>query len=86
MVDENVEHLGVMAYAASFQWIPPRTHPSSLLIASYKSHTARVYQPVRISILPREIWTSAGYYFSIKITDVKDSFSPFIGYHRFRIQ
>lgn len=46
MVNQNVEHLGVMAYAASFQWIPPRTHPSAVVTASSESHTTRVYQPV----------------------------------------
>lgn len=46
MVNQNVEHLGVMAYAASFQWIPPRTHPSAVVTASSDSHTTRVYQPV----------------------------------------
>ncbi|XP_065214935.1 filamin-A isoform X4 [Planococcus citri] len=50
MVNQNVEHLGVMAYAASFQWIPPRTHPSAVVAATSDSHTTRVYQPTTINL------------------------------------
>lgn len=46
MVDQNVEHLGVMAYAASFQWIPPRPPATTLMQASIQSHTTRVFTQV----------------------------------------
>lgn len=42
MVDSNVEHLGVMAYAAHFQWIPPRTAPSLTVAAGCDNHTTRI--------------------------------------------
>lgn len=48
MVDSNVEHLGVMAYAAHFQWIPPRTAPSLTVAAGCDSYTTRIHTPVRI--------------------------------------
>lgn len=47
IADPNVEHLGVMAYAASFQWIRPRVKPSAVITASCDSHLSRIYQPVR---------------------------------------
>lgn len=46
MVDQNVEHLGVMAYAASFQWITPRVHPSNIISVSRDSYSTRIFQPV----------------------------------------
>ncbi len=63
MVDQNVEHLGVMAYAASFQWIPPRTHPASVVTASYDSHTTRIYQPVILFFCPPKPNSSTNFFF-----------------------
>lgn len=53
MVDSNVEHLGVMAYAAHFQWIPPRTAPSLTVAADCDTHTTRIHTPVSTS---EELW------------------------------
>jgi filamin len=46
MADKNVEHLGVMAYAAHFQWIQPRQKPGDRLTVSCDSHTAKLNKPV----------------------------------------
>lgn len=46
MVDQNVEHLGVMAYTANFQWIPPRTAPSLTVAATCDVHTTRIHTAV----------------------------------------
>jgi filamin len=46
MADKNVEHLGVMAYAAHFQWIQPRQKPGDRLTVSCDLHTAKVNKPV----------------------------------------
>ena len=46
LADNNVEHLRVMAYVASFLSILPYTRRSSTLTLPYKSRTARVYKPV----------------------------------------
>lgn len=48
MVDQNVEHLGVMAYAANFQWIPPRAAPSLTVAASCDTHATRIHTPVSV--------------------------------------
>ncbi|XP_072156699.1 filamin-B isoform X2 [Bemisia tabaci] len=50
MVDQNVEHLGVMAYAAKFQWIPARTNPCLTVGASVETHTTRIYKPTNFKI------------------------------------
>jgi len=50
MVDSNVEHLGVMAYAAHFQWIPPRTAPSLTVAAGCDGHTTRIHTPTHFKI------------------------------------
>uniref|UniRef100_A0A1B6E957 Calponin-homology (CH) domain-containing protein n=2 Tax=Clastoptera arizonana TaxID=38151 RepID=A0A1B6E957_9HEMI len=50
MVDQNVEHLGVMAYAANFQWIPPRAAPSLTVAASCDTHTTRIHTPTTFKI------------------------------------
>ena len=48
MADQNVEHLGVMAYAAYFQWVRPRPLVSEQVAVHVDSTSARVHQPVRI--------------------------------------
>ncbi|XP_014240191.1 filamin-A isoform X2 [Cimex lectularius] len=50
MVDQNVEHLGVMAYAASFQWIPPRPPATTLVQVTSSSHTTRIYTQTTIQM------------------------------------
>ena len=46
MANKEVEHLGVMAYAANFQWIRPRSKPGDRVVASADSHHTRVDQQV----------------------------------------
>lgn len=46
MADPNVEHLGVMAYAAYYQWVPPRMKPKDRLKVTHDSKTVRVNQQV----------------------------------------
>jgi hypothetical protein len=46
MADQNVEHLGVMAYAAYFQWVKPRPQVSEQVSVHIDSTSARVHQPV----------------------------------------
>lgn len=48
MVDKNVEHLGVMAYAANFQWIPNRASPGQRVKVTCDKHTCRVNEMVNI--------------------------------------
>ncbi|KAI5715644.1 hypothetical protein M8J77_019933 [Diaphorina citri] len=50
MADQHVEHLGVMAYAASFQWVKPRINPGLSVAVSYDAHTTRIYQPTNFKI------------------------------------
>nr|XP_023019237.1 filamin-A isoform X3 [Leptinotarsa decemlineata] len=42
MADKNVEHLGVMAYAAHFQWVPERPPLNDLINATLNSTSGRV--------------------------------------------
>lgn len=47
MADPNVEHLGVMAYAAYFQWVKARPKPCDRLKIIPDGKTVRVHNPVR---------------------------------------
>jgi len=47
MADQNVEHLGVMAYAAYFQWVRARNQPSERLAAHWTQHSSRINKTVR---------------------------------------
>ena len=47
LMDPHVEHLGVMAYVANFQWIPPRPPATTMAQISSSSHTTRIYQQVK---------------------------------------
>lgn len=47
MADKNVEHLGIMAYAANFQWIPGRIAPSQRIKVTCDKHASRVNENVR---------------------------------------
>lgn len=51
MADQNVEHLGVMAYAAYFQWVKPRPQASKQIVVHIDSTSARVQQPVSCLIV-----------------------------------
>ncbi|KAK0179966.1 hypothetical protein PV327_005658 [Microctonus hyperodae] len=57
MADQNVEHLGVMAYAAHFQWVKPRPQASEQLAVHVESTSARVQQPAifRLEMLSKEV-------------------------------
>lgn len=46
MADPHVEHLGVMAYAAYFQWIKARPKPADRLRVTPDAKTVRVHNPV----------------------------------------
>ena len=46
IADPYVQHLGVMAYAAYFQWVKPRMKPCDRLKIIPESKTARVNKPV----------------------------------------
>ena len=46
MADPNVEHLGVMAYAAYFQWVKSRPKPCDRLRVIPEGKTVRVHNPV----------------------------------------
>jgi len=48
MADPNVEHLGVMAYAAYFQWVKARMKPGDRLRITPEGKTVRVHNPVRL--------------------------------------
>ncbi len=51
MADPNVEHLGVMAYAAYFQWVKARPKPCDRLKIIPDGKTVRVHNPVRRSTI-----------------------------------
>uniref|UniRef100_A0AAR5PEW9 Calponin-homology (CH) domain-containing protein n=1 Tax=Dendroctonus ponderosae TaxID=77166 RepID=A0AAR5PEW9_DENPD len=46
LADKNVEHLGVMAYAAHFQWVPERPPLHDLINVLLNSTSGRVGEPV----------------------------------------
>ncbi|CAH1104647.1 unnamed protein product [Psylliodes chrysocephalus] len=45
MADRNVEHLGVMAYAAHYQWVPERPPLHDLINVTLNSTSGRVGEP-----------------------------------------
>ncbi|XP_076247657.1 filamin-type immunoglobulin domains fbug isoform X3 [Calliopsis andreniformis] len=59
MADQNVEHLGVMAYAAYFQWVKPRPQASKQIVVHIDSTSARVQQPAhfKLEMLTKEVNT-----------------------------
>ncbi|XP_076685371.1 filamin-type immunoglobulin domains fbug isoform X2 [Andrena cerasifolii] len=59
MADQNVEHLGVMAYATYFQWVKPRPQASKQIVVHIDSTSARVQQPAhfKLEILTKEVNT-----------------------------
>lgn len=46
LADKNVEHLGVMAYAAHFQWVPERPPLHDLINVLLNSTSGRVGESV----------------------------------------
>jgi len=46
MANPEVEHLGIMAYAAHLQWVPPRPPLSDLVNVYLESTSGRVGEPV----------------------------------------
>lgn len=46
MANRDVEHLGVMAYAAHFQWLPERPPLHDLINVTLTSTSGRVGEPV----------------------------------------
>ncbi|XP_043473409.1 filamin-A isoform X2 [Leptopilina heterotoma] len=57
LADQNVEHLGVMAYAAYFQWVKPRPQASEQIAVHVDSTSARVQQPAhfKLEMLAKEV-------------------------------
>ena len=49
MANPNVEYLGVMAWAAQFQWIPDRTAPGDRLEIFCSASKAKVGEEVTFS-------------------------------------
>lgn len=47
MANPEVEHLGIMAYAANLQWVPPRPPLSQMLNVHLDSTSGRVGEPVK---------------------------------------
>lgn len=48
MADKNVEHLGVMAYAAHFQWLPEKPPIHDLIVVRLESTSGRIGEPVSL--------------------------------------
>lgn len=48
MANPDVEHLGIMAYAAHLQWVTPRPPLSNLIAVHLESSSGRVGEPVRV--------------------------------------
>lgn len=48
MANPEVEHLGIMAYAANLQWVPPRPPLSQMINVQMESSSGRVGEPVYI--------------------------------------
>lgn len=46
MADKNVEHLGVMAYAAHFEWLPEKPPLHDLIHLKLESTSGRIGEPV----------------------------------------
>lgn len=57
MADKNVEHLGVMAYAAHFQWLPDKPPIHDLIVVRLESTSGRIGEPMHfgIELLDREL-------------------------------
>ncbi|XP_037903805.1 filamin-B isoform X3 [Hermetia illucens] len=57
MANPDVEHLGIMAYAAHLQWIPPRPPLSDLVAIHLQSSSGRVGEETyfRVEVLSREV-------------------------------
>lgn len=58
MADKNVEHLGVMAYAAHFQWVPERPPLFDLINVRLESTSGRVGEPVSVLFISQPFITN----------------------------
>ncbi|XP_071442492.1 filamin-C isoform X2 [Hetaerina americana] len=102
MADRNVEHLGVMAYAAHFQWIKPRPRPSDRISVSVDSNMGRVNEPmpfkvnflvddVSVKEISAEVESPSGIRQEIRLSSspggARGSFTPTeVGMHRLMIR
>ncbi|XP_017114728.1 filamin-C isoform X2 [Drosophila elegans] len=61
MANPEVEHLGIMAYAAHLQWVPPRPPLSDLVTVYLESTSGRVGEPThfRVDVMSRDISLSS---------------------------
>ncbi|XP_043861830.1 filamin-A isoform X2 [Drosophila santomea] len=61
MANPEVEHLGIMAYAAHLQWVPPKPPLSDLVSVYLESTSGRVGEPThfRIDVMSRDISLSS---------------------------
>lgn len=50
MANPDVEHLGIMAYAAHLQWVTPRAPLSDSLVVHLESTSGRVNESVRFDL------------------------------------
>lgn len=51
MTNPDVEHLGIMAYAANLQWVTPRPPLSDSIAVHLESTSGRVAEPVSLNLL-----------------------------------
>lgn len=60
MTQPDVEHLAIMAYATSLQWITPRPPLADMITVHLQSTSGRVSEPTyfRVDVLSKEINTS----------------------------
>lgn len=54
MANPEVEHLGIMAYAAHLQWVPPRPPLSDMINVLMESNSGRVGEPVNYQEIPKK--------------------------------
>ncbi|XP_054089626.1 filamin-C isoform X2 [Zeugodacus cucurbitae] len=61
MANPEVEHLGIMAYAAHLQWVPPRPPLSDMITVLMESNSGRVGEQThfRIDVVSREVSLSS---------------------------
>ncbi|XP_014219845.1 filamin-A isoform X2 [Copidosoma floridanum] len=59
MADQNVEHLGLMAYVAFFQWVKPRPQLNEQAVVHIDSTSARVHQPAhfKLELISKDVIT-----------------------------
>lgn len=70
MANPEVEHLGIMAYAANLQWVPPRPPLSQMLNVHMESTSGRVGEPVSAADTRRGMNSKINYFFSRHIFEL----------------